>query len=56
VNKPIDFWKTVLFSGESKFNIFGSDGLQHVWRKPRKEMDPKNVIRTVKHGGDHAMV
>jgi transposase len=57
VNKPIDFWKTVLFSDESKFNIFGSDGPLYVWRKPRKkELDPKNIIPTVKHGGDHAMV
>jgi hypothetical protein len=30
VNKPIDFWKTVLFTDESKFNIFGSDDPQHV--------------------------
>jgi hypothetical protein len=28
VNKPIDFCKTVLFSDESKFNIFGSGGPQ----------------------------
>jgi hypothetical protein len=31
VNKPIDFWKTVLFTDESKFNIYGSDGPQYVW-------------------------
>jgi transposase len=36
VNKPIDFWKTVLFS-ESKFNTFGSDGPQYVWRKPKRK-------------------
>jgi hypothetical protein len=56
VNKPVDFWKTVLFSDESKFNIFGSDGPQYVWPKPKKELDPKNVIPTVKHGGGHAVV
>jgi hypothetical protein len=56
VNKPIDFWKTVLFSDESKFNMFGSDGPQYVWRKPKKELDSKNVIPTVKHGGGHTMV
>jgi hypothetical protein len=28
MNKPIDFWKTVLFSDGSKSNIFGSDGPQ----------------------------
>jgi hypothetical protein len=56
VNKPIDFWKTVLFTDESKFHIFGSDGPQYVWRKPKKELDPKNVMPTVKHVGGHAMV
>jgi hypothetical protein len=51
VNKAIDFWKTVLFIDESKFNISGSDSPQYVWRKPKKELDPRNVIPTVKHGG-----
>lgn len=26
VNKDADFWKRVIFSDESKFNVFGSDG------------------------------
>jgi hypothetical protein len=56
VNKHIDFWKTVLFTDESKFNIFGSDGPQYVWRKPKEELDPKNIIPIVKHGGGNAMV
>jgi hypothetical protein len=33
VNKPIDFWKTVLVIDDSKFNVFGSDGPRYVWRK-----------------------
>jgi hypothetical protein len=56
VNKPIDFRKTILFTDESKFNIFGSDGPQYVWRKPEKELDSINVIPTVRHGVGHAMV
>ncbi|GFX42833.1 hypothetical protein TNCV_5071971 [Trichonephila clavipes] len=24
--KPISFWNTVIFSDESKFNLYGSDG------------------------------
>jgi hypothetical protein len=56
VNKPIDFWKTVLFTDESKFNIFGFDGPQYVWRKPKKELNQKNVLPTVRHGGGNAMV
>jgi hypothetical protein len=56
VNKPIDFWKTVLFTDECKFDIFGSDGPQYVWRKPKKELGTKNVIPILKHGGGQAMV
>lgn len=30
LNKPIEFWKNVIFSDESKFNIFYSDGRKYV--------------------------
>ena len=26
LNKPLRFWETVIWSDESKFNLFGSDG------------------------------
>lgn len=55
-NKDIEFWKTVLFADESKFNIFGSDGKITVWRKPREELRLRNLRPTVKHGGGHVMV
>lgn len=54
--KDFSFWKNVLFTDESKYNIFGSDGRVNVWRKPNQEMDPKNLRPTVKHGGGHVMV
>lgn len=50
------FWETVLFSDESKFNLFGSDGRVNVWRKPNTEMEPKHLRATVKHGGGSLMV
>ncbi|GFV99809.1 transposable element Tc1 transposase [Trichonephila clavipes] len=49
--KTDNFWKNVIFSDESKFNIFGSDGRRTVWRKPNTALDPKNLHPTVKHGG-----
>ncbi|GFS96774.1 transposable element Tc1 transposase [Trichonephila clavipes] len=49
--KTDNFWKKVIFSDESKFNIFGSDGRRTVWRKPNTVLDPKNLRPTVKHGG-----
>ncbi|GFV27729.1 transposable element Tc1 transposase [Trichonephila clavipes] len=51
-----NFWKKVIFSDESKFNIFGSDGRRTVWRKPNTALDPKNLRPTVKHGGVSVMV
>lgn len=56
VNEPDSFWNTVIFSDESKFNLFGSDGSQKVWRKANKELEEKNLKKTVKHGGGNVMV
>lgn len=55
-NDDIDFWKRVIFSDESKFNIFGYDGKQRLWRKPNAAMAIQNLLPTVKHGGGSVMV
>lgn len=55
-NKPEDFWDGVLFSDESKFNIFQSDGRIRVWRRPNTALEKNNVASTVKHGGGGVMV
>ena len=56
INEPLDFWKRVIFSDETKFNIFGSDGKKFVWRKPNCELQEKNIQTTVKHGGGSVML
>lgn len=56
INKEDSFWKNVLFSDESKFNIITHDGKAKVWRKPCTELELKNMIATVKHGGGSVMV
>ncbi|GBN98448.1 Transposable element Tc1 transposase [Araneus ventricosus] len=56
VDKDISFWESVIFVDESKFNIFGSDERITVWRKPHKELNPKNLLPTVKRGGGGKMV
>ncbi|GFV61025.1 transposable element Tcb1 transposase [Trichonephila clavipes] len=48
-------WNEVIFSDESKFNIFGSDGRRMVSRKPNTSHHPKHTIPTVKHGGGSVM-
>lgn len=49
-------WKRVLFSDESKFNIFSSDGIRYVRRPPGTRYEAQYQVPTVKHGGGHVMV
>ncbi len=32
--KDMDHWNHVLWSDETKINLFGSDGVKRVWRQP----------------------
>lgn len=50
------FWNDVIFSGASKFNVYGSDGREIVWRKANIELNNNNVCPTVKHGGGGVLV
>ncbi|CAF1237504.1 unnamed protein product [Rotaria sordida] len=50
-DKDTEFWKTVLWPDESKFNLFGSDGKVMVWRSPKEEFNPACTVPTVKHEG-----
>ena len=49
-------WRNLLWSDESKFNLFGSDGRTYVRRPPNKELSSKYTKKTVKHGGGNIMV
>lgn len=48
--------KRIIFSDESKFNLFYSDGNVKVWRKPADGLNSKHSLKTVKHGGGSVMV
>ncbi len=55
--KGMDYWNHVLWSDETKINVFGSDGVMRVWRRsPGEEYSDKCVLPTVKHGGGSVMV
>ena len=43
LNYPKEFWRKVIFSDESKYNLFGSDGRKRFWRQKGKALDPKNT-------------
>ena len=52
----MEFWKQVLWSDESKFDLFGHKQRQRVWTKTGEKLLEKNLQKTVKHGGGNIMV
>jgi len=52
----VEDWKCVIFSDESKFMLFKSDGCQWCWIRPGQALDPQFTKKTVKHGGGSLMV
>ena len=46
----MDFRKYVLWSNESKFNLFRADGKVMIWRSPKEGHDLKCTVSTVKYG------
>lgn len=56
VKKEKEFWKRVLWSDETKIELFGHNDVQYVWRQTGEANVPKNTIPTVKHGGGSIML
>lgn len=56
VNKPISFWKSIIWSDESKFELKNPKKRQLVWCTQKDRLRPKFVQQTVKHGGGSIMV
>ncbi|CAJ0925700.1 unnamed protein product [Ranitomeya imitator] len=51
-----EFWENVLWSDETKLELFGRNTTCRVWRKKNTELHPSNTIPTVKHGGGNIML
>uniref|UniRef100_A0A8C6P5Q3 Transposase Tc1-like domain-containing protein n=1 Tax=Nothobranchius furzeri TaxID=105023 RepID=A0A8C6P5Q3_NOTFU len=49
-------WENVMWSDETKVELFGINSTRRVWRKKNTELHPKNTIPTVKHGGGNIML
>ena len=56
LNKPAAFWDSVLWSDETKIELFGRNSTGHVWRKKNEAYAPHCTIPTVKFGGGSIMV
>ena len=50
-DKDRTFWRTVLWSDETKLELFGHNDHLYVWREKGDACKPKNTIPNVKHGG-----
>ena len=54
--KENSFWERVLWTDETKFELFGHNYWNHVWRKDAKAYSSKNMVPTVKFGSDSIMI
>ncbi|KAI4900378.1 hypothetical protein NFI96_000696 [Prochilodus magdalenae] len=56
VDKPQRFWDSVLWSDETKLELFGTMDQRYVWRRKNQAYEQKNTLPTVKHGGGSIML
>ena len=56
LDDPEDAWEKVMWSDETKMELFGINSTRCVWRKRNAKYNPKNTIPTVKHGGGNLML
>lgn len=54
--KPQEFWDKIIWSDETKIELFGRNSATRVWRKDGSAFNNKNTIPTVKFGGGSIMV
>ena len=52
----VEEWKKVLFSDETKINLFGNDGRRYVRRPKGTGNNSRYQIPTVKHGGGNIIL
>ncbi len=56
MDDPEEDWENVIWSDETKIELFGKNSTCRVWRRKNAELHPKNTIPTVKHGGGNIML
>ena len=56
LDDPEEAWEKVMWSDETKIELFGINLTRRVWRKINAEYNPKSTIPTVKHGGGNLML
>jgi hypothetical protein len=51
----VDDWKRVIFSDETKINLWNAGGVKYCLRKQNTPLQPFHIEETVKHGGGSLM-
>ncbi|KAG1224872.1 hypothetical protein G6F67_009423 [Rhizopus microsporus] len=51
-----DDWRRMVFSDETKVNVFGSDGCKYYWSRPEDVLQPHHLDLTVKGSQESVMV
>ena len=54
--QTIEDWKKVVWSDETKINIWGSDGVKYYWSRDSDPIQSHHLDLTVKHGGRSLMI
>ncbi|KAG1538513.1 hypothetical protein G6F51_009727 [Rhizopus arrhizus] len=52
----VEEWRKVVFSDETKINVWGSDGCKYYWKRPSDPLQPHHLEFTVKHGAGKLMM
>ncbi|KAG1061900.1 hypothetical protein G6F42_027557 [Rhizopus arrhizus] len=55
-NWSIQQWHQVVFSDETKINIWGSDGCRYYWTQPGDVLRPHHIDLSVKHGSGKSII
>ena len=55
-DKNLNFWRHVLWSDETKIELFGHNDKRYIWKKKGEALKPQNTIPTVKYGGGSIML
>uniref|UniRef100_A0AAY5KC01 Transposase Tc1-like domain-containing protein n=1 Tax=Esox lucius TaxID=8010 RepID=A0AAY5KC01_ESOLU len=53
---PKEEWEKVMWSDETKIELFGLSSTRRIWRNKKDEYNPKSIIRTMKHGGGNIIL
>jgi transposase len=56
LNDSVEDWGNVLWSDETKMELFGINSTRRVWREKNTAYNPVNTMPTVKHGGGSIML